>query len=259
VVPTGGQGGLWMSGGAPTSDSSGNIYISTGNGTVSTNNYGMSIVKLSPMLQVLDYFTPFDYDTLNTKDFDFGSGNVMVVADQNGPIPHLLIACGKSTPIYVMNRDSMGRLSPDSDNIVQKLDHQLGNPGGRGSGQPCYNEPAMWQENVYYAANNDVMKVFAMNPANGMLSATPVSEGTYTYAWPGADPVISSNGNSNGIVWTVDYSTSTLHANDATDVSKVLYASPALATITRWVPPTVANGHVYVATQSSVIAFGLAP
>ena len=62
----------------------------------------------------------------------------MVVPDQNGsPNPHLLIACGKSTPIYVLNRDSMGRLGTTSDNIVQRLDNQL-------SGHPCFNEPAMW-------------------------------------------------------------------------------------------------------------------
>jgi hypothetical protein len=260
VTPTGSEGGIWMAGAAPTSDSSGNIYISTGNGTVNTNNFGESIVKLSPMLQVLDFFTPFNFSTLNNGDYDLGSGNVMVVPDQDGPMPHLLIACGKPTPIYVLNRDSMGRLSVGSDNIVQRLDHQLGNSGNwRDSGQPCYNEPAMWQQNVYYAANHDVLKMFVLNAATGTLSATPVSKGTYTYLWPGADPVVSSNGSTNGIVWTVDYATSTLHANDATDVSKILYASPALGTVVRWVPPTVANGHVYVALQGKVIAFGLTP
>ena len=251
--PTGTQGGLWMSGAAPSSDSSGNIYISTGNGTVSTNNFGESIVKLSPMLQVLDYFIPFDYANLNTLDLDFGAGNVMVVPDQQGQIPHLLIACGKSTPIYVMNRDSMGRLGTTSDNIVQRLDNQL-------SGHPCFNEPAMWQQNVYYAANNDVLKRFVMNPSTGMLSSTPVSKGTYTFGFPGASPIVSSNGSANGIVWTLDYKTSTLHATDATDLTKELFTSPSLGTVSRWVPPTVANGHVYVALQGNkVIVFGLTP
>jgi hypothetical protein len=252
IEPTGNQGGLWMSGAAPSSDSSGNIYISTGNGTVSTNNFGESIVKLSPTLQVLDYFIPFDYDNLNTLDLDFGAGNVMVVPDQQGPIPHLLIACGKSTPIYVMNRDSMGRLGNGSDNIVQRLDNQL-------SGHPCFNEPAMWQQNVYFAANSDVLKRFVMNPSTGMLSTTPVSKGTYTYGFPGASPIVSSNGGANGIVWTLDYKTSTLHATDATDLTKELFVSPSLGTVSRWVPPTVANGHVYVALQGKVIAYGLAP
>src|ERR1035438_2411834 len=44
-TPTGSEAGIWMSGASPTADSDGNIYVSTGNGTVSTNNYGESIVK----------------------------------------------------------------------------------------------------------------------------------------------------------------------------------------------------------------------
>src|ERR1035438_9766659 len=96
------------------------------------------------------------------------------------------------------------------------------------AGQPCYNSPAMWQQNVYFAPNHDVLKMFTLDPNTGKLSATPVSKGSYTYLWPGADPVVSSNDNTNGIVWTLDTATSTLHANDASDVSRVLYASPSL-------------------------------
>jgi len=257
VAPAG-QGGLWMSGASPEADSEGNIYISTGNGSVGTNNFGESIVKLSPSLQELDYFTPYNYATYDTNDLDIGSGSMILVPDQNGPFPHEIIACGKPTPIYVINRDAFGGLGTTSDNIVQRLDHQLGNSGNvRDSGQPCYNSPAMWQQNVYFAANYDVMKMFVLDANTGMLSTTPVSKGTFTYNWPGADPVISSNGNTNGIVWTIDVLTSTLHANDATDVSKSLYTSSSLGSAGRWIPPTVVNGHVYVTASGKIIAYGL--
>ena len=117
---------------------------------------------------------------------------------------------------------------------------------------------AMWQQNVYFAPNHDVLKMFVLDPSTGMLSATPVSKGAYTYLWPGADPVVSSNDSTNGIVWTLDTATSTLHANDASDVSK-LYASPNLGTAIRWVPPTVANGHVYMGVGNKIVSYGLAP
>jgi hypothetical protein len=260
VTPHGSEGGIWMSGASPTADSSGNIYISTGNGNVNgTSNFGESIVKLSPALEELDFFTPYNYATYDASDVDLGSGSVIVVPDQNGPYPHELIACGKPTPIYLLNRDAMGELGSTSDNILQTLDKQLGNYGSwRDSGQPCFSSPAMWQQNVYFVANHDVMKMFTLSPTTGLLSTTPTSKGTYTYLWPGAHPVISSNGNTNGIVWTIDFPTNTLRANDATDVSKVLYVSPSLGSTIRWTAPTVVNGHIYVGLQGKVVSYSVA-
>jgi outer membrane protein assembly factor BamB len=259
VTPTGSQAGLWMSGSSPMADDDGNIYISTGNGTVSTNNFGMSIVKLSPTLQELDYFTPYNYATYNTNDLDMGSGSMILVPEQNGQYPHLIIACGKPTPIYVINRDAFGGRGTTSDNVVQRLDHQIGGSGSgvRDSGQPCYNSPGMWQQNVYFAANDDVLKMFVLNASTGQLSATPASKGTFTYGWPGADPVVSANGSTNGIVWTMDTGTSSIRAYDATNVATSLYTSPGLGSATRWIPPTVVNGHVYVTASGKIIAYGL--
>ena len=260
VTPTGSEGGLWMSGAAPEADSAGNIYVSTGNGSAGTNNFGESIVKLSPNLQELDYFTPYNFSSYDAEDLDLGSSSLILVPDQNGPFPHEIIACGKPTPIYVINRDAFGGRGTTSDNIIQRLDGQIGGTGSvRDSGQPCYNSPGMWQENVYFAPNYDVLKMFVLNPATGTLSATAVSKGSFRYNWPGADPVISANGNTSGIVWTIDISTGTLHADDATNVSKNLYTSPNFGTPLRWVPPTVVNGHVYVTASGRIIAYGLTP
>jgi len=265
VAPTGSQGGLWMSGAAPAADSGGNVYISTGNGSVSTNNYGESIVKLSPMLQELDHFTPFDWFVLDNGpngdgingDKDLGSGGLILVPDQKGQYPHEVIACGKPNVIYVLNRDSLGGMGATSDNILQRIPNQLG------SSLPCFNTPAMWQQNVYFAANHDVLKMFVLNASTGMLTATPVSKGAFSYNYPGADPVVSSNGNSNGIVWTIGFDAvtkvPTLRANDATNVSKELWVSPSLTSAVRWVPPTVVNGHVYVGASNKIIAFGMKP
>lgn len=256
ITPTGSEGGLWMSGSTPVADSSGNIYISTANGTADgIHNFGESIVKLSPTLQELDFFTLYNYAADDKLDLDLGSGTVIVVPDQTGPYPHELIACGKPTPIYVLNRDHLGGLSATSDDIIQLLDHQLVS----GTGQPCYNSPGLWQQNVYFAPSYGVLKMFTLDPSTGMLSATPTSQGSFTYKYPGADPVISSNGTTNGIVWTIDASTATLHASDATEVSKVLYTSATFGSAVRWVPPTVANGHVYLGLSNKVVCMGVPP
>src|SRR6266404_3270042 len=97
TTPDGGLGGIWMSGCAPSADASGNIYVSTGNGTFDAdtggNDYGDSVLKLSASsgLVVADFFTPFDQATLSASDTDLGSGGVLVLPDQPGAHAHLAI------------------------------------------------------------------------------------------------------------------------------------------------------------------------
>ena len=82
------EGGMWMSGGAPAVDSSGNVYVSTGNGefdanslTPPNNDYGDTLLQLTSSLGVNQYFTPADEATLAADDGDFGSGGAAVLAD----------------------------------------------------------------------------------------------------------------------------------------------------------------------------------
>jgi hypothetical protein len=67
------RGGIWAPNGAST-DSSGNLYVATGN-TDSTGqpDDGESVIKLSPSLARLDYFTAPEWSALNAADLDVGS------------------------------------------------------------------------------------------------------------------------------------------------------------------------------------------
>jgi len=77
----GGAGGIWMGSGGPVADSAGNVYVSTGNGPwdPSQGSYGDSILKFSPTLQLLDYFTPQDYAYMNCEDSDLAAGGLMMI------------------------------------------------------------------------------------------------------------------------------------------------------------------------------------
>jgi PQQ-like domain len=252
-----GGAGIWMSGSGPAADPDGNIYVTTGNGYADDlNNFGQSVLKLSPDLDVLDYFTPFNHAAQSASDLDLGSGGVLVVPDQtSGPFLHELIVCGKPTPIYVLNRDQLGGVDSSSDNIVQRLDGQLAQTGSfRDSGIPCFSTPAMWKQNVYFIANHDVIKMFTLDSGKGLLSTAPVSKGSTIYSWPGAYPVISANGDSNGIVWAYELSSGTLRATDANNVANELFVGAVLPS-SKWSVPTVINGHVYIGTQNSIFAF----
>ena len=251
-----GGGGIWMSGMGPSVDEEGNIYLTTGNGFADgVSNFGQSVIKLSPDLEVRDYFTPFDHVAQSVVDGDLGSGGALLVPDQPGPFRHEIITCGKLMSIYVLNRDQLGGLGTSSDNIIQRVDNQIGQTGNfRDSGHACFSTPAVWHQNVYFIPNRDVMKMFTLDPNTGLLSSTPASQGTFTYAWPGAYPAISSNDDSNGIVWTYEFATGTLRATDASDVSKELYVGSVFPS-TKWSVPTIVNGHVYVEAQNKIFAF----
>jgi hypothetical protein len=179
--------------------------------------------------------------------------------DQNGPYPHVLIFCGKSPTLYVVNRDSMGHMGSTSDNVLQELTNAVGGTAtARNPGMPCFTSPSAWGSNVYFVGNGDVLKQFTVNSTTGMLSTSPAHQGTFGYGWPGSQSMISSNGNANGIIWTFDNVGKMLRADDASDVSKSLYVSPAINTgYLKWTTPMVINGHVYVGGNGTVVAFSL--
>lgn len=259
ATSTGSAGGIWGGGNAIGADSDGNIYAATGNGSWNgTTNLSMSYIKFSPNLSVIDYFTPFNEQTLSNGDRDLGSGGFLLVPDQSGAHPHELIGCGKPTPIYVVDRDDMGHLHSGVDSqIIQELPNVVGGTSGTQSNDHCFTSPAYWNGNLYFVGNNDVVKAFTLDPSTGTLSSSPTSQGSFTFGFPGGQPVVSSNGSSNGIVWVVDRTAAALHAYDASDLSKSLYTSGSLGTGTKWSTPTVINGKVYVGTSSKLYVFAL--
>jgi hypothetical protein len=259
VTPTGTEGGIWMGAAGPAADANGNIFVAVGNGTWDgVNNFGQSVVKLDPALHVLDFFAPFNANQLNIGDHDLGAGGVMLVPDQTGAFPHEAVVCGKNEPIYVINRDNMGKKGVADDNqTIQLVHNQLGGPGLQDEDK-CFTTPAFFQQTLYFIGNNDVIKAFSLDAASGKLSATPKSRGSFVFPFPGGQAVVSSNGGSNGIVWAVDFNfAGSLHAFDATDVSRELFRSASIGQPAKWAVPTVINGKVYVAIKARLVVFGL--
>ena len=271
--PNGSDAAIWQSGGAPCVDASGNIFLMTGNGTFDANNggldYGTSFLKVSSSggLQIADYFTPYNQSYLNGKDFDLGSGGPMLLPDQAGPFPHLAVAAGKDSALYLLDRDNLGQFSLAGNNIPLYLANAIGKASESAGGHR--GTPAYFQGQVYFVGASDFLKAFSLY--NGLVSAAPVSVGPTSFGFPGGVPAISANGNLNGIVWALQvdkYSTSgpaVLHAYDAANVARELYNSKMSGTrdtagpAVKFTVPTVANGKVYVATQTELDAYGLLP
>src|SRR5438445_2835255 len=189
TTPNGGLGGIWQSGAAPATDTNGNIFFETGNGTFSTNNpdmsannFGDSFVKLSTSggLALADYFTPFNQDSLNNVDEDLGSGGPLLLPDSVGSAghPHLLVGCGKEGKIYLVDRDNMGQFRGLNDNqIVQEIPNAVGG---------TWSMPAFFNDLIYYHGADDVLKSFRIS--NGHITPAPDSQGAVQFGFPGATP-----------------------------------------------------------------------
>jgi hypothetical protein len=287
-TPNGGEGGIWLSNGGMDTDGT-YIYLSTGNGTFDTTlnssgfpidgDYGDSVIKLavdpdsSPTnqningwgLQVVDYFTPDNQQTLDDDDLDLDSGGVLLLPTQAGPYPDELIAAGKQGTIYVINRNDMGHFDPNANNIIQELDGVLGMEGASGG---AFDTPAYFNGEVYYGGVDDPLEAFQVN--DGLLSTSPTSESGNTYQYPGASPTVSADGTSDGIVWALQTSNeldspAVLYAYNATNLSDELYNSIQVASrdqagpAVRFEAPVVANGEVFVATDGQIDVYGLLP
>jgi len=278
TTPNGAGGGVWQSGDGLATDTTGNIFFVSGNGDFNANrfggrNYGDSFVKLDPNGNVLDYFTPHDQATMQAGDLDLGSGGTILLPDQSGPHPHLAISAGKNGSIYVVDRDNMGHYrSSDDSQIVQVLVNTF--PGGTFT-TGNFKAPVYWNGYLYFSADADYLKSFQV--VNGLLSTTPTSQSTFVVNYPGATLSTSSNGNTNAILWAVqrvDYDPlgggvrdiGSLHAFDATNLANELYNSnqsaggrDSLDYTAKWAAPLVANGKVFVASNSRLTVFGLLP
>jgi hypothetical protein len=262
---------IWMSGGGPAADAAGNVYVLTANGVFETTldasgfpnqgDYGNSFLKLSTAagtLTVSDYFTVYNEVDQSNADIDLGSGGVMLLpdlTDTGGTVRHLAIGAGKDANLYVVNRDTMGRFNSATNQIWQEL------PGALGGG--IWSTPAYFNGTVYYGPNGGALRAFAVKAAQ--LSATPSSTTSVSFTYPGTSPAISANGTANGIVWAHENATpAVLHAYDAANLALELYNSSQAPNArdqfgpgNKFITPVIADGKVFVGTQSGVAEFGL--
>jgi outer membrane protein assembly factor BamB len=269
LTPNGSEGSIWMSGAGLAADSLGNIYFLDANGDFDTNlnasgfpsngDLGNAFIKLSTAgtLTVADYFATFDTVQKSASDTDLGSGGAVVLPDLNdaaGRTRHLAVGGGKDGNVYVVDRDSMGKFSPTTNNNYQELQGAL--PGG------VFSMPAYFNNTIYYGPVGNTIRAFSIT--NALLSSTPVGQTSNSFGYPGATPGISAHGTTNAILWAAENgNTAVLHAYDANNLSNELYNSNQAGTRdqfgagNKFITPTVVNGKVYVGTTNGVAVFGL--
>jgi uncharacterized repeat protein (TIGR03806 family) len=272
ATPNGGLGGYWDGGGGPTVDAQGNMYLQTGNGTfdqvtavTTSNNYAMSLIKFSTTngLRMVDFFAPYNAVSLSGGDEDLGSAAPIILPDSAGSAahPHLVVGGGKTSPIYVVDRDNMGRWNANNDNqIVQQFNGSYG--GDRDT------TPAFFNNALYVFDSNS--KIGAYTITNAVFNTTPVETPDGYDNKGGATVCLSANGASDAIAWVVynaggetPTTPCILRAYNATNITQELYTSDQLPArdsagdAVKFTAPTIVNGKVYVGAQYSLTVYGL--
>ncbi len=285
-------GGFWAGGGAPAiDDTNGNVYLMSGSDSgdqvyisqppnYTQTGYNNSFLYLSGnALTLQSYFSPNNNWALADNDADLGSGAAALVPG-NSDFPSELIGGGKDGNVYVVDPLMMGGFSGTND-VVQTV-HVCNNP--KSNYDNIFSTPAYWNGSIYYHCDNDAIRAFNWNAtasSGSQLSTAATSVGKVIYSTNdqthGAIVSVSSNGNSNGIVWDTDNSNFNLnnpaasgplvlHAYDATNVATELYNSSQASggrdtagLALKFTVPTIVNGRVYVPTGNELDVYGLLP
>lgn len=275
-TPDGYNGGIWMSGGGPSADANGNVYLAVGNGSVGDNgnasdlrNRSETALKLTPSgtgFTISSYFTPQNYETLEGADLDFGVTQLMLIPNTNRAFVGV-----KDGHLYLLDKDNMGGYSSTGNKNVQTID--LGSNSFLRSATSYFKGS---KEYVYSWSENSLLRAYPYNRTTNQfdLNNTIVSGLQGPTGNNGALLSVSSNGNldSTGILWA-SYSANgdanqsvrpgILRAIDASDVTKELWNSSTYindnpGNYAKFNCPTIANGKVYLATFSNqLVVYGL--
>jgi hypothetical protein len=270
-------GGIWMSGGGISTDEEGNLYAVTGNGAVGDSgnindlsNRGQSVLKLTRVdstLEIASFFTPYNFQYLNDWDSDLGTCAVMLI-----PGTDIAITAGKEGYIYVLDKDSMGGIDT-VDHVRQRISVDF---------VECHGGSVFWHSDsadyVYmWPCVEHPLQSYEVDYANGILDTASRTQSSMTNDFkPGGILSLSANGSQpgTGILWAnvpLDWSNlgvpnrpSILRAFDATDISHELWNSQmnaerdSIQNYPKFVPPTIANGRVYMSTFScKVLMYGI--
>jgi hypothetical protein len=275
-------GGVWMGGGGPAADATGNIYITTGNGPWDGQTaWSDSVLKFSPQLQLVDYFTPDDYQYMDCNDADLASGGLLLI-----PGSTEALAGGKTGKLYLVNTTNLGEEQANDAGATQTVAGLLTDQGLDPYPTSCTDTAGTWSTDVNSYEIFSTAAYFNGSVYVGITpTATAVPVGIIQLQYSetltlgldslpamqpgsnGATAFISANGTANGILWMIDHgepiqnqdpniaapTAAILRAYDAGNLTSELYnsginAGDAPGYGIKFTSPIVANGKVYIGT-----------
>jgi outer membrane protein assembly factor BamB len=274
------MGGIWQAGSGPAADAQGNIYIMTGNGSFDperNRQFGSTFVKLDANLTPIDWFAPANVKALNRLDVDLGSSGPMLLPGTDD-----MVGGGKEGKLYVVSQSKLGGQQQHHwwrDGLNPPLQFFQASRRWRITwlswfpllfnvgyhhihGSPVYWNSRLHGPTIYLWPEEDHVKAFHYDPKK-RVDTKPLKGMMGNQGMPGGFLSISANGQDDGILWAaipyqddawVEIVRGTLRAFSA-DTLELLWSTdrnePAdNFDFAKFVPPTIANGKVYLATFS---------
>lgn len=223
---------FWAASG-PAVDGSGNLFVTSGNGSANSFDFSDSVIKLSPTLSVLDYFAPADWQILSSSDTDLGSVGPALLNDRG-----LVFQIGKQG---VGNLLQLGQLSSAGNHIGGELySAQVCNS----TGDAAFGGTAYAGGIVFVPCRDGIAAV--------QINSNSFSRIWYTTGFFAGPPVISA-----GAVWTVG-NQSTLYALDPV-TGAVRFQQSVGSTVSSFPSLAATSGRLFVQAGSTLQTFVVTP
>jgi len=228
------QGAVWMGGAAPVVDGSGDIWVSTGNGSVYSYQHAYddsdAVLELSSSLRLLQYFAPTTWATNNSRDLDMSTAPALLADGQ-------VVLAGKSRIVYLLNGAHLGGIG-----------HQQATLGAVGSaimGSACSEDidggAAVVGMTVYLPCVSGIIAVRA-------TSSPPSLHLLWSSGIGGGPPIVAA-----GLVWTIGQNGVLYGLDPATGKvrEQVTIGTPA----NHFPTPSVVDGLLLAPSSDRVVAF----
>lgn len=221
------QGAVWMGGAAPVVDGNGDVWVATGNGSVTTPSgpydHSDSVLELSPSMQLLQSFAPSDWYRLSAEDADLGSAPPALLADGT------VLQGGKGHTLYLLRQAKLG-------GVGGQLDQRSGVCSSGVDGGTAV-----------------VGDVAYLPCQSGLLAVRVDPAGTMTLRWrtptgAGGPPIVAD-----GLVWTIGGRTLYGLSPSTGDAVRQLSVG---ANADHFPTPSVGDGLLLAPAGDRVVAFG---
>jgi outer membrane protein assembly factor BamB len=226
AAPGESQGSVWMGGAAPVVDGGGHIWVSTGNGSVDSDQHAYddsdSVLELSPSLQLVQFFAPSTWATDNSQDLDMSVAPVLLPDGQ-------VLLTGKSRIIYLLSGAHLGGIGHQQATLGSACGDDI-DGGGAVQGMTVY---------LPCLAGIIAVRATSSPPALHLLWSSRIG---------GGPPIVAA-----GLVWTIGQDGVLYGLDPAT--GKVRQQVTIGAPANHFPTPSVGDGLLLAACADNVVAF----